>query len=262
MVGIYLSGTGNTKHCLEKLLLMLDSSAELVPIENNKDAVQKIKTNDIIYLAYPTQFSNIPFMVRDFIQENKEIWQGKKVFCMTTMGLFSGDGTGCAARLLKKFGAIIIGGLQVKMPDAVCDSKMLKKPFEENQRIIRDADIRLEKIAGEIRKGNYPQEGLSFFAHMAGLFGQRLWFYGKTKGYSKKLKISDACTGCGLCAKNCPMGNLKVENGKAISLDKCAMCYRCISSCPKQAITLLGKVVVEQCRYEKFVQTENKRKAD
>ena len=154
MVGIYLSGTGNTKHCLEKLLLMLDSSAELVPIENNKDAVQKIKTNDIIYLAYPTQFSNIPFMVRDFIQENKEIWQGKKVFCMTTMGLFSGDGTGCAARLLKKYGAVIMGGLQVKMPDAVCDSKMLKKPLEENQRIIREADIRLEKIAGEIRKAD------------------------------------------------------------------------------------------------------------
>ena len=68
--------------------------------------------------------------------------------------------------------------------------------------------------------------------------------------------------GCGLCAKNCPMGNLKVENGKVVSLDKCTMCYRCISSCPKQAITLLGKVVVEQCRYEKFVQPENKRKAD
>jgi hypothetical protein len=32
--------------------------------------------------------------------------------------------------------------------------KMLKKPLEENQRIIREADIRLEKIAGEIRKAD------------------------------------------------------------------------------------------------------------
>ncbi len=253
MVGIYLSGTGNTKHCLEKLLPIVDSSAELVPIENNA-ATEKIRSNDVIYLAYPTQFSNVPFMVKDFIKKNKELWQGKKVFCMTTMGLFSGDGTGCAARLLKKFGAVIIGGLQVKMPDAVCDSKMLKKPLEENQRIIREADLRLEKAAGEIINGNYPKEGLSFFAHMAGLFGQRLWFYGKTKDYSKKLKVSDACTGCGLCVKNCPMGNLNIENGKAVSSDKCAMCYRCISSCPKQALTLLGKKVVEQCRYEKYVQ--------
>lgn len=253
MIGIYLSGTGNTKHCLEKLLSIVDGSAEMTPIENTKEAIEKIKTNDVIYLAYPTQFSNVPYMVKDFIKKNKGLWQGKKVFCMTTMGLFSGDGTGCVARLLKKYGAEILGGLQVKMPDAVCDSKMLKKPIEENRRIIREADLRLEKAAEEIRKGNYPKEGLSFFAHMAGLFGQRLWFYGKTKDYSKKLKISDACTGCGLCAKNCPMGNLRIENGKAVSADKCTMCYRCISSCPKQAITLLGKQVVEQSRYEKYV---------
>ena len=252
MIGIYLSGTGNTKHCLEKLLSIVDSTAELIPIEN-KEAIEKIKKNDTIYLAYPTQFSNVPFMVKEFIQKNSEVWRGKKVFCMTTMGLFSGDGTECAARLLKKYGAVIIGGLQVKMPDAVCDSKMLKKTLEENQRIIREADIRLEKAAKEIKSGNYPKEGLSIFAHMAGLFGQRLWFYGKTKGYSKKLKISDACTGCGLCAKNCPMENLRIENGKAVSLEKCTMCYRCISSCPKQAITLLGKQVVEQCRYSYYL---------
>ena len=257
MTGIYLSGTGNTKHCLEKLLSIVDGSAEMTPIENTKEAIEKIKTNDVIYLAYPTQFSNVPYMVKDFIKKNKGFWQGKKVFCMTTMGLFSGDGTGCAARLLKKYGAVVSGGLQVKMPDAVSDSKMLKKSFEENRRIIKEADIRLEEVAEEIKKDNYPKEGLSFFAHMAGLFGQRLWFYGKTKDYSKKLKISDACTGCGLCAKNCPMGNLKIQNGKAVSAGKCAMCYRCISSCPKKAITLLGKQVVEQCRYEKFVQSEN-----
>ena len=252
MVGIYLSGTGNTKHCLEKLLLMLDSSAELVPIENNKDAVQKIKTNDIIYLAYPTQFSNIPFMVRDFIQENKEIWQGKKVFCMTTMGLFSGDGTGCAARLLKKFGAIIIGGLQVKMPDAVCDSKMLKKPVEECAGIVREADVRLTKAALSIASGNYPQEGLSFWAHMAGLFGQRLWFYNKTTGYRKKVTVSDSCIGCGNCVKNCPMENLSIVDGKAVPAGKCAMCYRCVSICPKQAVTVLGNKIYVQCRFDKY----------
>lgn len=42
------------------------------------------------------------------------------------MGAFSGDGAGCTARLLKKYGAIILGGLHIKMPDSVCDSKLLK----------------------------------------------------------------------------------------------------------------------------------------
>lgn len=46
-------------------------------------------------------------------------------------GLFSGDGTGCAARLLKKYGAQILGGVQIKMPDSVCDSKLLKKVWKK-----------------------------------------------------------------------------------------------------------------------------------
>ena len=121
MVGIYLSGTGNTKHCVEKLVKILDPSAECFPLENN-DIIQILKNHDTIVLGYPTQFSNAPFMVRDLIKNNSSLWSGKKVFCLNTMGLFSGDGTGCTARILRKYGAVILGGLQLKMPDSVCDT--------------------------------------------------------------------------------------------------------------------------------------------
>lgn len=252
MVAIYMSGTGNTNHCVGKLLSVIDSEAEMIPIESEESA-DKIRLNDTVLLAYPTQFSNVPFMVKDFIRRNPELWKEKKVFCMTTMGAFSGDGAGCAARLLKKYGAKIIGGLHVRMPDAVSDNKMLKKSLDENKQIVREADMKIEAVGKKIiDEGEYPQDGLSFMAHLAGLFGQRLWFYGKTAHYSDKLKISEDCVGCGICANNCPMDNLKIVDGKAVPGNKCAMCYRCISHCPKQAITLLGKEVIEQCRYDRY----------
>ena len=251
MIGIYLSGTGNTKHCVEKLLNLLDPDAVSLPLENPGSA-KMIEAEDTIILGYPTQFSNAPFMVRDFIEKNAVLWQGRKVFCVNTMGLFSGDGTGCTARLLKKHGAEILGGIQIKMPDSVCDSKMLKKDIEKNRQIVRDADRRLEQVAKAMKQGRYPREGLSFIAHIKGLFGQRLWFYGKTAGYTDKLKIGDACIGCGLCSRECPMGNIEIKDNKAVSGNRCTMCYRCISLCPQKAITLLGDQVLEQCRYEKF----------
>ena len=251
MIGIYLSGTGNTKHCVEKLLNFLDPDAVSLPLENPESA-KMIEAEDTIILGYPTQFSNAPFMVRDFIEKNAGLWQGRKVFCVNTMGLFSGDGTGCTARLLKKHGAEILGGIQIKMPDSVCDSKMLKKDIEKNRQIVRDADRRLEQVAKAMKHGRYPREGLSFIAHIKGLFGQRLWFYGKTAGYTDKLKIGDACIGCGLCSRECPMGNIEIKDNKAVSGNRCTMCYRCISLCPQKAITLLGDQVLEQCRYEKF----------
>lgn len=87
---------------------------------------------------------------------------------------------------------------------------------------------------------------------VAGLFGQRLWFYGKTMRYTDKLKISGACIGCGLCASLCPMKNISIQDGRAVADKKCTMCYRCISHCPKKAITLIGNEVKEQCQYEKY----------
>ena len=35
----------------------------------------------------------------------------------------------------------------------------------------------------------YAQEGLGIWSHAAGLFGQRLYFYSRTKHYTSKLKI-------------------------------------------------------------------------
>ena len=218
MMGIYLSGTGNTKHCVEKLVNLLDAAAECIPLET-PHVTETLEKQSTIILGYPTQFSNAPFMVRDFIRKNRCLWNGKSVFCLNTMGLFSGDGTGCAARLLKKYGAQILGGVQIKMPDSICDNKLLKKSMEENRQIVKCADQRIEQIAEQIRRGQYPQEGLSAVSHIKGLLGQRLWFYRKTSGYTDMLKISGVCIGL----------------------------------CPQKAITLLGDQVQEQCRYEKYV---------
>lgn len=251
MVGIYLSGTGNTKHCIEKLLHLLDETAQAVPIES-RNAAEELKRHDFIVLAYPVQFSNAPIMIRDFIRHYSELWKGKKVLCVATMGLFSGDGAGCSAHLLKKYGARVVGGLHIHMPDSVCDVKLLKKPVEQNKEIVKAADHKIEKTAKKIKNGKYPHDGIYFYDRIAGVICQRLWCYGKTKDYAKGLKISTECIGCGLCEKLCPMGNLHMENGKAVAESRCTMCYRCISSCPKKAITLLGNEVVEQCRYEKY----------
>lgn len=99
-----------------------------------------------------------------------------------------------------------------------------------------------------------PQEGIGPFYHLAGLFGQRLYFYNRTKHYTDQLKINThKCTGCGLCAAVCPMKNITLVDGRAKSGNQCTMCYRCINRCPRQAITLLGKRIVEQCRIENYL---------
>lgn len=252
MLGIYFSGTGNTEHCIRTLASAVCEDADVIALEDDK-AIEKIRKEDVIYFGYPVQFSNAPYFVREFITSNGDLWKGKKMFCIATMGAFSGDGAGCTARLFRKYGAEILGGVHIKMPDSVCDSGLLKKAAEENRNIVSRADEKMNETAEKIKQGMYPRDGLSLFSHIAGLLGQRLWFYGKTKNYSSGLKISEKCIGCGLCESVCPLKNISVNDGKAEAGDRCTMCYRCISMCPERAITLLGKEVKEQCRFENYM---------
>ena len=80
MLGIYLSGTGNTKYCVTKLVKLIDASADVVPLED-EFIIDKIKRNETVILGYPTQFSNAPYMVRDFIQMHASLWKGRKMIC-------------------------------------------------------------------------------------------------------------------------------------------------------------------------------------
>lgn len=253
MFGIYFSGTGNSRYALEVFLSRYDETAKMLSLED-ESLVNYIENNEGIVFAYSVQYSNIPKILQDFVEKNRNLWKGKKIFIIATMGLFSGDGAGILARQLQKHGAKITGGLHLKMPDSIADVKALKRPTEKNKELVRKAEKKIDQAVQNMKHGKPPQEGMGFWSHMAGLFGQRLYFYHKTKHYTDKVKIdSRKCVGCGKCVEVCPMKNLRIEHNFAMAGEKCTMCYRCINMCPKQAITLLGKNIVDQGTIEKYL---------
>ena len=253
MIGIYFSGTGNSRYALELFLKKYDETAKAYAVEDT-NAGKHIKEDRDIVFSYSVQYSNIPKILRDYIVDNRYVWMGKRIFVIATMGLFSGDGAGILARRLKKYGARIEGGLHLKMPDSIADEKVLKRSLDKNKQLVRLAEKKIEKAARKMKEGKAPQEGLGCFCHLAGLFGQRLYFYRKTEKYSDKVKIDvPKCVGCGRCVSLCPMKNLKMRQNAAAAGDRCTMCYRCVNICPVQAITLLGNSVAEQGTIEKYL---------
>ena len=253
MLGLYFSGTGNTKYVL-KLFLEKSYGNNYTTCSIEEDhVVECIKQAKEIVIAYPIYYSSIPKIVNDFLDTNLELFRDKKIFIITTMGLFSGDGSGLAQRKLKKVNADITGGLHIKMPDNICDVSLLKKSKTEDANIINQAHISIDNAISKIKKGLKVKQGLSFISHMAGLFGQRLYFGHHVKKYSGKLKIDDEkCIKCSQCVSLCPMENLMLKN-RVYTLDKCTMCYRCLNLCPTEAITLIGKKVVQQYNIQDYI---------
>ena len=253
MIGIYFSGTGNSRYAADFFCREYNVEASVYSIED-VDVLMAVNDADLIVFAYPVQFSTVPKIVRDFVIDNSELWRNKKVFVIATMGLFSGDGAGNLGRLMKHFGAEVMGGLHLKMPDSIADEKALKRPLNKNKELVKQAEQKIKESVMQLKDGHPTQEGLGPMYRMAGFFGQRLYFGHKTKEYSSKLKIEkEKCIGCGKCEKLCPMKNISVAEQKAVSGNRCAMCYRCINKCPNQAITLIGKRIVEQCEIEKYL---------
>ena len=253
MIGIYFSGTGNSRYALEVFLKEYDNNSVLFSIED-EGLIENVRNHDEIVFSYPVQYSAVPKYLSDFIHSNSEIWKDKKVFVIATMALFSGDGAGVLGRLLEQYGAKISGGLHLQMPDSIADEKVLKRSLKKNTLLVEKAKQKIVKAVANIKNGKYPQEGLGTLSRLAGFLAQRLWFGYKTRKYSDKLKVdAEKCIGCSKCVKICPMENIIMKDNKARGTDKCTVCYRCVNACPKQAITLLGKTVIEQTFIEKYL---------
>ena len=113
----------------EKLVSLIHSSAKAIPMES-PEAISAIQQNEEIYIGYPTQFSNAPYMVRDFIKKNADIWKNKKNTVHCDNGAFSGDGAGCTTRMLKDTGQLFWVEYDIHMPDSVVIASY-KKTMDE-----------------------------------------------------------------------------------------------------------------------------------
>ncbi|MDO5649501.1 MAG: EFR1 family ferrodoxin [Gallicola sp.] len=253
MIGIYFSSTGNSKYCAEKFCGYYKPGSPVYSIED-PNIIEKIRDSQELLISYLVYFSSIPKIMQDFIFDHPKLWKRKKVYIIATMALFSGDGAGIMGRLLKEFGAEVVGGIHVKMPDNISDEKFFNRKDTEIKKVIARADEKIFNCVKDIFKGDGPQQGMGNLSFLAGFLGQRMFFGKKTKYYSDRLKINASrCIGCGKCVSLCPTKNIYLKDKKAMSQNRCTYCYRCVNHCPSQAITLLGKEVFKQYYIDQYL---------
>ena len=241
----YFSGTGNTRYVANRLCKKLSAvySAAAYDMTKSADFSSLIKNADCIMLAFPVYGSSPPLPVRRFVLRHAQSIAGKEVIIAATQYIFSGDGAASLGRTVEKLGGIVKFAEHFDMPNNLSDCKFFAiKNGAENAAKLEKAERRMDNFAKRIEEGRPFRRGYGVLSRAVGYFGQRMFWRRSEKQKRNALKIDAAkCVGCGLCAKQCPVGNIAVTDGVARAKGGCVFCYRCVNICPQNAVTLFGK---------------------
>lgn len=257
-LGLYFTGTGNTKWVAEELQRQLDKDIKLdlksIEMKNNNpsEIAEIINEYEIFGIFYPIYGSGMPKIVREFMKELVDKYASVsetkiKAFSITSVALFSGDGALMPKEYFTSMNMEFIWAYNVRMPSNIGMGLPglripKKEKLDEYLRLYqKKAKIKIEKIARNIIDRNKELKGTGVFNVLGGKL-QRVDESGMDKF---DVKINHAlCVKCGICISLCPMDNLSFREEKEGLLEthsNCTLCLRCIHNCPQHAIRAFNK---------------------
>jgi len=239
----HFSGTGNTLLIVQSMArTFLDRgvAVRLHPIETTDSF--RIAISDTLGLAFPVAVqSTYPFVWR-FINALPK-GEGKPAFFVDTLAGYSGGIVRPLRDLLLRKGYVPLGAKEIIMPN-----NLSKTPASEtaNASIIRKGMDQAIAFAAalatnrtEWKTGFLTEYGMLFMYLLAiGMMSKPVQHL-----LSKAVFLNiDAkrCARCHLCVSLCPVGNIRLPDGKRDSVPKigntCQLCMRCVAYCPSSAI--------------------------
>lgn len=161
---------------------------------------------------------------------------GKLVHMVCTCGSETGHIDRQWRDLVTARGGMVGGIYSVVMPRSyVCMPFMNTDPRLLVDKKLRDARERVATIASCIAARQNTVD--LTLGPLPGFLSRVVypWFFASLMK-TEKFHCADSCSGCGICARSCPNGNIKIENGRPQWGKECTWCLRCYHSCPSHSV--------------------------
>ncbi len=240
----YYTGAGNSLWVARTLAAGL-GGADLVSIVDWKEKERTAPARNIGIL-FPVFIWGMPARVIRFVSALKVTGESY-IFAVATNGGQVANTLVQLGKIFKSRGAFLSSGFSVTMPSSYIPWGG-PGPKERQRALFEAASAKIASIATCVKnREKKPVE--------KGPLWQRALFtpiykltFAKIAAMDKSFWADDKCTGCAVCSKVCPSGNIALEAGKPVWRRRCEQCFACLQWCPQEAIQYGKKTP----RYERY----------
>ena len=226
----YFTGTGNSLRTARIIAAEIGGAA-LISMRSDPEQVPA-RDAEIIGFVCPVYEWDVPKAVREFVRR-LAVNPRAYIFMVATYIAIHGGCFETVDAALREKGAGLCYGRALRCVASQC---VAYEPFPPPRLMVprmerKSAAIGREIAAGKLRR--YPA---------ASPLAKRLHpkmmrpFLEVQHEYDKGFYPSDACTGCGTCARVCPCRNITLAQGRPVWNHACEGCNACVVYCPAKAI--------------------------
>lgn len=227
----YFTATGNSLYAARRL------GDEPISIAHELKKADRHYQAEAIGIVCPLYEFDLPRPVEEFIASST--FDTDYFFVVTTYGMHHG---GIAERVSARLQA---NGRRVDYFNTVImvDNAVQIFDMAEQMRIDpeKKVDEQLAAVRADIEARKHyiqpaAQEEVDFYeGYMKHPFNLR------PTNEDPLYYVTDECIGCGTCSRVCPMGCIRIEDGRPVyDYTFCADCYACVHACPKRAIRFVN----------------------
>ena len=249
---VYFSGTGGTRRIADVFEKELARRNKAVEVENlgsgaNSDfrSEKAAAEIDLYILLFPVYAFDAPKPVYRWIESLGDEVSGKRMAVISVSG--GGEvwpNTGCRNSCCEK---LENKGVRIVYDNMMCMPANMMVEISDHL-AMRLINIIPEKVngvldavlSGQIHRTRFHKSALrNFLTNLENKNAYR---------FAQELIISDECKGCDWCAKNCPAGNIMIDEQthKPKFSDQCTVCMRCVYGCPLHAVSSKSSMVFKK----------------
>lgn len=225
------SGTGNSLAVARDIAEILGDT-QIVLIA---DAIKEERIDlpyERVGFVFPAYYmGNLPPIIERFIAK-LDFSKPQYVYAVITAGVVHGEAVDSLGGIIAEQGGHLNAGFPVKMPGNYI-AMYGAWPARLQRFMLKRAKNKTVQIAQNIKEKRSTRSGEENAKPPKPALKDRMSDYEK---WAKDYRVTDKCTGCGLCAKICPMRNITMVDKRPWFGENCERCMACIQWCSVQAI--------------------------